>query len=96
MRRIEPQMCNCTSGNLEIPGLVLTHNPGMTECGLLRRYAPRNDGSAIVMAGLVPAIHAFSHRADGAPLKNPPSLGFNLLTNKRVQPLARGQVHVDA
>jgi enoyl-CoA hydratase/carnithine racemase len=24
-------MCNCTSENLEIPGLVLTHHPGMTE-----------------------------------------------------------------
>jgi hypothetical protein len=23
-------MCNCTSGNLEIPGLVLAHHPGMT------------------------------------------------------------------
>jgi len=23
-------MCSCTSGNLEIPGLVLTHHPGMT------------------------------------------------------------------
>src|SRR5258706_456750 len=29
--------------NLEIPGLVLTHHPGMTESGLLRRFAPRND-----------------------------------------------------
>ncbi|SDO32361.1 hypothetical protein SAMN05444050_3853 [Afipia sp. GAS231] len=26
----EPQMRNCASGNLEIPGLVLTHHPGMT------------------------------------------------------------------
>src|ERR1022692_3181872 len=26
-------MCNCTSENLEIPGLVLTHHPGMTEVG---------------------------------------------------------------
>src|SRR3977135_4226706 len=25
----EPQMCNCTSGNLEIPGLRFAH-PGMT------------------------------------------------------------------
>ena len=25
-----PQMCNCTSGNLEIPGSMLTHRPGMT------------------------------------------------------------------
>src|ERR1700730_8741078 len=24
-------MCHCTSENLEIPGLVLTHHPGMTE-----------------------------------------------------------------
>jgi hypothetical protein len=23
-------MRNCASGNLEIPGLVLTHHPGMT------------------------------------------------------------------
>ena len=30
-------MCNCTSENLEIPGLVLAHHPGMTELGLLRR-----------------------------------------------------------
>jgi uncharacterized protein len=29
-------MCNGTSENLEIPGLVLTHHPGMTENGLLR------------------------------------------------------------
>src|SRR3979411_3290897 len=29
--------------NLEIPGLVLAHHPGMTESGLLRRFAPRND-----------------------------------------------------
>jgi hypothetical protein len=26
-RRREPQMCNCTSGNLEIPGLVLRTIP---------------------------------------------------------------------
>jgi hypothetical protein len=25
-------MCDCTSGNLEIPGLVLADHPGMTEC----------------------------------------------------------------
>ena len=30
MRSIEPQMRNCASGNLEIPGLVLAHHPGMT------------------------------------------------------------------
>jgi hypothetical protein len=24
-------MCDCTSENLEIPGPVLTHHPGMTE-----------------------------------------------------------------
>src|SRR5207244_10398534 len=28
MQSIEPQMCNCTSGNLEIPGP--TDHPGMT------------------------------------------------------------------
>jgi hypothetical protein len=27
MRSIEPQMCNCTSGNLEIPVLVLRTIP---------------------------------------------------------------------
>jgi hypothetical protein len=26
----EPQMCNCTSGNAEIPGLVPSDHPGMT------------------------------------------------------------------
>ena len=31
MRSIEPQMRNCASGNLEIPGLVLSDHPGMTE-----------------------------------------------------------------
>src|SRR5438132_983284 len=31
-RKCEPQMCNCTSGNLEIPGLVLPDHPGMTRC----------------------------------------------------------------
>jgi hypothetical protein len=30
MRSIEPQMRNGASGNLEIPGLVLAHHPGMT------------------------------------------------------------------
>src|ERR1700688_83192 len=29
--------------NLEIPGLVLMHHPGMTVPGLLRRFAPPND-----------------------------------------------------
>src|SRR5258706_9630190 len=28
-----PQMCNCTSGNLEIPGSMLSHRPGMTRSG---------------------------------------------------------------
>jgi hypothetical protein len=35
-------MCNCTSENLEIPGLVPTHHPGMTESKSYR-FA-RNDG----------------------------------------------------
>src|SRR5205807_8277958 len=30
MRKHRTMMCNCTSENLEIPGLVLTHHPGMT------------------------------------------------------------------
>jgi flagellar biosynthetic protein FliQ len=34
MRSIEPQMRNCASGDLEIPGLVLTHHPGMTKVEL--------------------------------------------------------------
>jgi len=28
--RRRPQMRNCASGNLEIPGSMLTHRPGMT------------------------------------------------------------------
>jgi hypothetical protein len=31
MRSIEPQVRNCAPGNLEIPGLVLAHHPGMTK-----------------------------------------------------------------
>src|SRR5512140_2003738 len=31
MRKHRTPMCNCTSENLEIPGLVLTHHPGLTE-----------------------------------------------------------------
>src|SRR5882724_5191889 len=34
VRRTRPQMRNRASGNLEIPGLVLTHHPGMTIDGL--------------------------------------------------------------
>jgi hypothetical protein len=34
---------NCAPENLEIPGLVLTHHPGMTESGLLR-FARKNEG----------------------------------------------------
>ena len=37
-RSVEPQMCNCTSGNLEIPRCAIAHlrsgpsdHPGMTE-----------------------------------------------------------------
>jgi hypothetical protein len=29
-RTLRTKMCNCTSENLEIPGLVLAHHPGMT------------------------------------------------------------------
>jgi len=38
------------TGNLEIAGLVLTHHPGMTKTGLLRRFAPRNDGRAVAQS----------------------------------------------
>jgi hypothetical protein len=31
VRRARPQMRNCASGNLEIPGSMLSHRPGMTE-----------------------------------------------------------------
>src|SRR5205814_858902 len=31
MRKHRTTICNCTSDNLEIPGLVLTHHPGITE-----------------------------------------------------------------
>src|SRR6266850_1233194 len=31
VRRTRPQMRNCASGNLEIPGSMLTHRPGMTK-----------------------------------------------------------------
>src|SRR6266446_5336309 len=30
VRRTRPQMRNCASGNLEIPGSMLSHRPGMT------------------------------------------------------------------
>jgi hypothetical protein len=30
VRSTRPQMRNCASGNLEIPGSMLTHRPGMT------------------------------------------------------------------
>src|ERR1700716_4560568 len=30
VRRTRPQMRDCASGNLEIPGSMLTHRPGMT------------------------------------------------------------------
>jgi hypothetical protein len=36
-------MRNCASGNLEIPGSMLLHRPGMTKSELLRRFAPRHD-----------------------------------------------------
>src|SRR5438552_1212532 len=47
-------MCNCTSENLETPGLVLTDHPGMT--GSINRIAPApTAGSGIVCLG--PARH---------------------------------------
>src|SRR5947208_8005310 len=40
-------MCNCTSENLEIPGLVLAHHPGMTKSEIASRL-PGNDGSLVL------------------------------------------------
>jgi hypothetical protein len=36
-------MCNCTSENLEIPGLVLTHHPGMTTFSNAHRTVSQPD-----------------------------------------------------
>jgi ABC-type transport system involved in cytochrome bd biosynthesis fused ATPase/permease subunit len=49
MRSIEPEMCNCTSRNLEIPGLVLTHH-------LALRFGALDDVSFTIGAGEVVAI----------------------------------------
>jgi hypothetical protein len=47
MRGIEPGIQGFPDVQLHICGLVLTHHPGMTQPGLLRRFAPRNDGHCI-------------------------------------------------
>src|ERR1700752_2023361 len=50
-------MCNCTLWNLEIPGLVLTHHPGMTAvfAATVRAYTPcmstTSQNVAIIGAG---------------------------------------------
>src|ERR1700676_3158388 len=41
--RIEPGIQGFPDVQLHIRGLVPTRHPGMTPCGLLRRFAPRND-----------------------------------------------------
>jgi hypothetical protein len=49
--------------NLEIPGLVLTHHPGMTKNGLLRRCAPRNDGKLSAHLSFGTICAGLSHNA---------------------------------
>src|SRR6266480_1849599 len=53
VRRTRPQMCDRTSGNLEIPGSMLTHRPGMTET--ISRFTMTRfiTSLALVLAGLV-------------------------------------------
>ncbi len=51
--------------NLEIPGSMLTHRPGMTEFGAI--FRPFS-----VMAGLVPAIHVLQ---EGAEIRGCPCQG---------------------
>src|SRR6266576_2875585 len=53
VRRTRPQMCDCTSGNLEIPGSMLTHRPGMTET--ISRFTMTRlvTSLALALAGLV-------------------------------------------
>jgi LemA protein len=43
MQSIEPQMCYCTSGNLEIPGLGLAAHPGMTR----KKYRLRDRSDSV-------------------------------------------------
>src|SRR3979409_683209 len=47
-RKCETQMCNCTSGNLEIPGSLIS-------------LAPRNDGLARIIPPRAAEHHAASH-----------------------------------
>ena len=56
MRSIEPRMCNCTSGNLEIPGS--------------RQRAPRNDGGYAFADGLSPtrAMLTYDLALEAAPV----------------------------
>jgi hypothetical protein len=63
MRSIEPQMCNCASGNLEIPGLVLRTIPEWLELRRARHRAVDRERlftqaasvAAIIGFGAVPA-----------------------------------------
>ncbi len=60
-------MCNCTSKNLEIPGLVLTHHPGMTARKRLTigPSASSPHGSAVALARwrILPATPRLPKRA---------------------------------
>src|ERR1700741_1889941 len=49
-------MCNCTSENLEIPGLVLTHHPGMTGISLLHSHLPGFPADHRLLAGDAPVV----------------------------------------
>src|SRR6202035_799923 len=53
MRKHRTTMCNCTSENLEIPGLVLRHHPGMTVALLPRKHRLLQIGDA----GIAPRQH---------------------------------------
>jgi hypothetical protein len=55
--KMRTKMCNCTSENLEIPGLVLAHHPGMTRGVNGRR-----------LADALPGLAAAEHSAEGATL----------------------------
>src|SRR5437879_9201597 len=52
VRRTRPQMCNCTSGNLEIPGSRFAR-PGMTGNNGRRQMAQGNslEGKSIIVTG---------------------------------------------
>src|ERR1700689_2867677 len=50
-------MCKCTSENLEIPGLVLTHHPGMTELVRQQNRSLHLAEADTIAIALAPAAH---------------------------------------